>query len=541
MLKNIIIPEKIGNYFLFSQRIVGFDINKKFVNATQLYVQGNRNIKIEKYFEEKLILNDSISETEKISHAINNIISKVKKYDYIKVCLPAYLVIFKELTLPFTDLEKIKSILDFEIEPILPFSIDEAVSDFITTKIDKKNKTTTIFVAVARKKDILELIEPFKLIGINPSSIIVDIIGIYGLYKSLPSNLQSNEYDTILLELEFNYINIIYLQNGQLKLVRSISQGIYQIVKSFANSVNIEFDRASEYINKYGIFEIENEEYSKALNNALFDFNSNLAFTLSSFRTLLPSFSEIKKISVIGKGVDINNIDKYLYSKFNIPCELITINTILQNNITTKEKIPNSAILSLSIAYPTETNENFNLLQKELEITNKNLLMKQFFTTIFFILLIISMLIVHTHIQIKKLRKEKIQSQTELMNSLKNTFNITDPAILRNPSEMINSSNSIVNEEENIWFSFSKNARFSFLKYLQELSSIIDKQAIGLNLKSLSISEGLITLEGEVKDFKGLEILENELNESKLFSHVTIPQETKFTIKLTIKNNEGIE
>ena len=73
---------------------------------------------------------------------------------------------------------------------------------------------------------------------------------------------------------------------------------------------------------------------------------------------------------------------------------------------------------------------------------------------------------------------------------------------------------------------------------MQELSAIIDRQSLGLDLKSLSIENGIITIEGQVKDFKALETLENELNESKLFSHITVPQETKFTIKLTIKKNE---
>ena len=217
----------------------------------------------------------------------------------------------------------------------------------------------------------------------------------------------------------------------------------------------------------------------------------------------------------------------------------MNINTILQNkNFKLKEKnLPNSFILSLATAYTQKINEDFNLLRKELTISNFSLLKKQMIASLILILAIFLIVFGYSQRQINKLVTENNNAAKETINVLRNTFGITDRASLINLSTAIPAAKTKVDEEEAIWFSFSQGARFSFLKYLQELSSLIERDSIGLNLKKLTMTHDLITLEGEVRDFKALENLENALSESKLFSHVSVPQETKFTIKITIKKN----
>ena len=173
MIKNVLIPEKIGSYYLFPQRVLGFEITKTQINATQINVSGNLNTTIERYVEESISSNNEYIDSA--TTAIKNILTKVDKYNSVRIALPSYFVIFKELTFPFTDLHKIRTILDFEIEPSLPYPIEEAIADFIVTKQDQKTKMTTIFVAIARKKDIEDLIQPFKLAGIQPSAVTVDV------------------------------------------------------------------------------------------------------------------------------------------------------------------------------------------------------------------------------------------------------------------------------------------------------------------------------------------------------------------------------
>lgn len=501
MLKNILIPEKIGNYFIFSKNILGFETDKVHTSAIKVHISGKRQVQVNQFYEESLGINNGTPYVQKLNSAVKKITEKNKNATEIRVSFPSYLVIYKELTLPFTDISKIRSILDFEIEPILPFSIDQAVADFIVTKQDFQKKETTILVCVARKKDILEIIEPFKDLSV-PVVVVVDVIALYGLFKE--TSKYSKDENIALISIESNHTNITYIQEGQLKLVRSIQQPASQI--------------ASEYK----------------------EFASKINFTLNSFKALTSYSSDVKKIVITGQTNDINNIVSELSNQINIPCEFLNLNSLSHNKqfIFKEINLPNSSFLNLAVAYPAEVNEDFNLLRKDLETSDLSLFKKQIISFILFTLLVLASLFAFSIMQIKKLKNVLNTSRTEVTSIIKNRFEITDNSILKNLQETVRTANSKVNEEETIWYAFSNKTKFSYLKYLQELSSIIDKESTGIDLKKLTIADGIITLEGEVKDFKALEVLENELNESKLFGHVSVPQETKFNIKITIKKNE---
>jgi Tfp pilus assembly PilM family ATPase len=133
MIKNIFIPEKIGDRYLFSKRIIGFDIGKTHINATQLYLNGT-HVTLEKFIEIPLELGTVTNYPERVGNAIKLVMLQVDRYDEIRTSLSSSLVVFKEIKLPFVGHDKIALVIDFEIEPLLPFAINDALVDFIITK-----------------------------------------------------------------------------------------------------------------------------------------------------------------------------------------------------------------------------------------------------------------------------------------------------------------------------------------------------------------------------------------------------------------------
>lgn len=537
MIKHIFIPEKIGSYYIFPQKIIAFNVNKTHLSIMQVKVSGKYNTVIEKYFEETIESANVSTYSERLTDAIKNVIKKVdKNFNKVRIALPAHMAIFKEMTLPFTDPHQIKIVLSSEIEPTLPFSIDEAAIDFVITSQNTKKKESTILAVVARKKDINDLIEPFENAGINPTDITVDIIGLFGLFKNLPEYQQMSD-GSLFIDMQFSYSNIVYFQNKQLKMNRSINIGISNIAKSIADDLHIEPKKALDYLIRFGLEENENSDFVNTVNKTVLNYINNILFTINSFKNQIQGFTEIKKIFLFGECSEIKNFSNFIEKQLNIPTKLITATTLTKiKNLTIKEKhLTGDTVICLATAYLSKTNENFNLLGKEFSKSDYRLLSKQAVVTGGLIIFILSFLIGYSYLQISKLNTEINKSKTEVISRLKESFNITDQRILSNLSEIIQTASSKVNEEESIWFAFSRQTRFSFLRYLQELSSKIDREGIDLKLKKLTMNENEIILEGEVKDFKALEALQNELNDPKLFSHVTVPQETKFTIKLTIK------
>ena len=173
MIRNVFIPEKIGTYYLFPKRIVGFDIGKTHVNATQLYLKG-RTATIEKSIEVALEHGNSSSYNERVVAALTTIAQQLNAYDAIHTSLSSSLVVFKELKLPFIGRDKIAMVVDFEVEPLLPFALADALVDCIVTKENKEEKTSEVLVAATQKVHVDEHLQFFHDAGMS-----VNVVTVY--------------------------------------------------------------------------------------------------------------------------------------------------------------------------------------------------------------------------------------------------------------------------------------------------------------------------------------------------------------------------
>jgi len=146
MIKEIFLPEIFNGRRVYSQRLIGFTIQDDTVSAAQILATPSSSY-IEGITTESIIDADSTT-------AIKKILGRLKKSDQYRISIPSSLVIFKELTVPFLETDKIRMVLEYEVETMLPFSLSEALIDFIITKQDKKGKKSELLVASVREKDL---------------------------------------------------------------------------------------------------------------------------------------------------------------------------------------------------------------------------------------------------------------------------------------------------------------------------------------------------------------------------------------------------
>ncbi|MBA2307610.1 hypothetical protein H0W26_05770, partial [Candidatus Dependentiae bacterium] len=143
MIKRLFLPEKIGSYHLFTKRVVGIDLGAYSIFATIVLLKGYSRI-IEKVIEEPLVVEGGATYEERIIHALKMLTHRLEKYDELCCILPSAQIVFKTITLPFTGLKKIKMVVPFEVEPLLPFTLDQAVLDSIITREDTEKQQTDI-------------------------------------------------------------------------------------------------------------------------------------------------------------------------------------------------------------------------------------------------------------------------------------------------------------------------------------------------------------------------------------------------------------
>lgn len=535
MIQNIFLPEKIGDYYIFSQKIAGIDITRSHIYASLLTIKGK------KFYLKKQVIEplnaDTQNHQERVAATLPGVMKALGKVNHIRTLIPSTQVIFKELRLPFTSREKISLVIRFEIEPLLPFPLHQAVIDFIITSTNEQDHSAQVLVAAVQKQSISQHLSLFEQVGIHPDTITIDMFALYGLYTQIPA-YASLQGLVMILDLDIHNTRIIALENQQLRIIRTLPDGLASIAKGAGTASQMKPAEILDLLVRFGVEGDKKSEKNSALATSLTNYFNKLQFALMSTASSL-NYQTITKILLIGTGTEIKDIASQTQTIFQFPCEVFDPHLITQNHHYSIEKnisLTSTNMLSFATAIPYTITTGFDLRKEEFAPSLLSLFLKQTITTLVLIFVLFGSLITHTIIQSRRLHNEIKTSKDEVIEALKNRFP-TIPEEEDDVEEVIRTAKEDLKKEEDIWLAFSSQARASFLEYLLELSTRINKAQLGFVPEQLTIVEGatsFMNLKAKVKDFDALKQLEKSLQQSKLFSYVESPRTPDFSMKITI-------
>jgi general secretion pathway protein L len=143
-------------------KILGIDINKDFISAVQI-IGGMKGYQI--------LSHATVMVGDNPADALNEIAQLMDlKGETCIASIDGSHIAYQNLTMPFKDPRKIKQTLPFELEPLLPFPIEDIVVDF---NIVKSAEQSEILAVTARKSLIAEYLQTTKSFGIHPR--VIDI------------------------------------------------------------------------------------------------------------------------------------------------------------------------------------------------------------------------------------------------------------------------------------------------------------------------------------------------------------------------------
>ncbi len=392
---------------------------------------------------------------------------------------------------PFLSKEKVSLVLQYEIEPYLPFPLSEAAFDCALIKTYPDKGSSDVIVAATQKKYLKDYTHIFAKADNLPSAVTVDMLAIYGLYNAIEHLYPLGDQGALVV-FDDHAIHIACLQKGNLKAVRSIPK-----------------DAAPDEKVWHSFF-----------------------FTLQSFSQ---EYGMLQRILFMeGDATYV----AHAQAELGIPCELIKLEKCfpalsLTGVSVAQEKHLNS--ISFAAAYPTLFTTDFTLMTEQ-DLAQQAVLFKhQIIVTGTLTAIFLAAMFTHTFLQVHKLSSAVESTKTSIVKELRKNF----PTIKsNNVTEALKVAKNTVAKQEEIWFSFSNQTRRSFLKYLYLLSTKIERDVIGLNLKKMVINKDSIFIEGSVRSFEAVNQLEQELKETNLFVHVPEFQKTEFAQSLTL-NTQG--
>lgn len=532
MIEHIFLPEQIDGYYLLKRKIVGLDVSKTDIYAT-VVMYHKRNIHVEKIVHVAIEQNNTGIKTDQTVEALKKLVAELPKYDQINSTLSSGVIIFKEIKLPFLEREKIALVINYEIEPLLPFSIDDAIIDFIITKTIPEEKSSIVLVACAQKQHIAQHLALLHEAGIQSDRISIDFFTLYGLYKATPAYTQI-QGNTILIDMGFTSTRIGYIQDGQLRFIRILPHGLFALVKQIAIQMSLKDQEIYDNLIRFGLESWDNTPTPAPVLAAFKDFLQNLQFTIRSFANQTEN-QDIKKIVLVGAISNIKSFNQLAQDTVHVPVETFNLDalteiphlTIMPNQMTL------DALLSFAAAVKWPAIQDFNLRKNEFGIKKITLFLQQLIVVTVLIVSLCALISIHYITQTQKLAKELYASESEAITVLKEEFS-SIPSDETDLEDIIELANSQVQKDKETWFAFSYANQARYLQYLLELTTKIEKTKLHFEPTKLTISEGSIVLKARVKDYEALKTLERELRSSKLFSFVEPQDNPSFTMHITL-------
>lgn len=534
MIRTLFFPEQLNGYYLFPKRILGLDIGRAYIHATLIRKHAHQT-SIEQVLEEKVEQGPLTTYPEKATKALKALLERVEPYDEIRVSLPSTALVFREMTFPFTSYEKIQKVLPFELEKLLPFPLHSAAVDFTITKSYPAEKKSDILVAALQQEQLDSYTTIFKQAGIEPLIATVDLLALYGLYMSMPA-YASRSKGVALIDFGMYSTKVAYIQDGTLRGIRSLNQGIMSIAKKTSELVGSSPTETLDKIIRFGLTQTEDAKVHQALEQALTSFWDDIRFTLYAFTLHNEPQHAMSSIVLVGRGADIQGITESVTKNISVPCELFSLAPMMQNNqLATKNRltIPNAALLSFATAVPTPPTEECNLLEGLNHTTADTLFTTQLVTGMGISVLIFMLMIGISYGRLYSLKHELSTSKKQAFVALREAFEQADMSERDLPGA-IETAQEELSKKEKTWYAFTQQEQAPFLGYLLELTSIISNMpSIGFSIDQLTITDGKMVLKAQVRDHNALALLEDKLSKSELFS-IEKQNDPSFIMNITL-------
>lgn len=528
MIRELFLPTSYGGYYLFSQRIIGFELGKHLLRATVIRASGRRRV-VELCIEEVFDIDPALTYHDKASAAIKRTLEKVGHCDAVRTALPSSLAVFKELTLPFTQLSKIKMVLPFEIESLLPFSLSEAIVDCIITHVNTKEKKSNVLAAAVRRQHIEEHLALFVAAGVKVESISIDLFELFALFSRIDA-YRMPEGVELFIDLSVTTTRIMLIANDALAMVRIIPKGVLSAVKAPQDSAQ----HTLEALISAGFGDETHEPHATADS-----YLEELQLAVQQMLYRASPNKNAQRIILTGTGADVPGVVHAFEKKFGITCDIFHAHKIIESGtITTKltKSIPNALVASLAIALSSTMTEHVNLLDTFDQTDLNKVRAQQFVLAASLALFLLLSTGIYSFLSLRSQAHAVARMEQSSIDKLKQAFGSTKNFKAGSLSEAINSAKRMNASESSIWAPLSPEGRISFLWYLQELSRAVDAKTV--TIKSFSMQPDasggmMLNLVGSVDSDTARDSFEQALADSQLFEKP--PRLEMHTFNLALK------
>ncbi len=538
--------------FLKGKEALGLDIGTNSIKVTRL-LKTRRGVRLLNFWEKEIPREEKgEAEEEIIVRTIAELLSQARpaplpmggvkgEKERVISSLPASSSVIKRLSLPFKGSRKIRQVIRYELEPHLPFPLEEAIIDFYI--VDDRLPDRTLVLAFAFNKKVIEKhLRILDKAGLRPEVVDLDSTSLFNIYA-----LKEDKEIVALINLGAGQTIIDIISEGRLFFTRSIPKAGDNVSQVLAERFGVSFKEAEKLKRASGPEgplpqrEELDEEKLKAIEPVLDEIIKEIEHTFSSFLAFYPDKS-IEKILLTGGSARLPEIVEYFQKSLNIETslfnpffklslprpfflrlkELLTpslreISSTLDSSTLEKTRPLLPQAMGIALRGMARTRASLNFIREEKPLIKRleeaRPLLKPA-TILLLSIFLLGLLDFYLHLYLKNKRSAKLKKEIRLV--FKKTFpevtNIVDP--------LVQMKSSLEKREEDLALSPRE---FSSLTILKEISSLTP-QDLEISLEDLSIDWDETRIRGSTSlpDFSLVDRFKRVLEASDYFTEVAV-------------------
>lgn len=247
-----------------SRKVLGIDIRNQSLTAVLLN-SSLREYHVDDYIHLPFSGPDDLERS--LSAALETLTERMDLTgsDYV-VSVPAHQFIFRNMQIPFHNSKKIRMVLPFELEPTLPFAVEDLAIDFHTLNGAPAGNQTELIAAAIEKNHLAPYIEALASVNIDPEKLTLSGLPIA---LCLAHQVDPQE-DLLFIEIDDTHATLFVVVGGRLQLIRSfplpatgptktsiLCAQIQQTLAAFQESSALNFEPIEAVLN--GTADVEGE------------------------------------------------------------------------------------------------------------------------------------------------------------------------------------------------------------------------------------------------------------------------------------------
>ena len=412
-------------------------------------------------------------------------------------------VAFRNLSMPFTDLKKIRQTLVFELETMMASSVDKHLVDFID--VDRIGTQTDLIAATVNRNYIAEHLSNFTSLGVEPEILDVRNLPLANQVIMQPDSPENG----MLLCLGSSKGSIILFLGKKIVLIRQLPFNGKGLDAAAAQAAKREKDAPS--------FD------SRVYEAGLAALCKKINLTLRGFQVETGSSIEPEKVFITGPGGLIPETAEIVSKELKIPASLLNLQESA-GNIQLREHLAglyNPALMDNALGLAIREGKKakgFNFRREEFQVKTqlvkikKELIHASIYLSIIFIMLAVNWVVDYRDLK---------QRTADLDSRIKGIFSTTFPEIT-NIVDPLHQMNTKISELKNASGEApGMNMNKTVLEILNDISERVPKD-LKVEVDRMVVDQDGIQMRGTTDTFNTVDSIKKGLESSEMYRDVVI-------------------